>query len=96
MNLQQLWAEREKAGEDYAKALETLRNAFVRLGAVERTLRNGHVGGGEFRSFHFTRNRLEEGLRSLQHMEFAPQILVQPWHDRAVALSDKQIGEFKP
>ena len=95
MNLKQLHAEREKAGEDYAKALETLRDAFVRLGAVERTLRNGNVGGGEFPSFHFTRNRLEEGLRSLQHSQFAPRILVQSWHDRVTEVSDSQIEEFK-
>ncbi len=95
MNLKQLYAEREKAGEEYAQALETLQAAFVRLGAVERTLRNANVGGGEFRSFHFTRNNLEEALRSLQHMQFAPRIVVQPWHDRVTEVSDKQIEEFK-
>jgi hypothetical protein len=96
VNLKQLQAERDKAGAEYASALETLRNAFARLSAVERTLRNAHVGGGEFPSFHFTRFRLEEALRSLQHSEFAPRILVQPWHDAATELSDKQIADFCP
>jgi hypothetical protein len=94
--LKQLRAEREIAGAQYAEALETLRAAFVRLGAVERTLRNGNVGGGEFQSFHFTRNRLEEALRSLQHTQFVPRILVADWHEPITELSDKQIDGFKP
>lgn len=96
MNLKQLRAEREIAGAQYAKTLETLRAAFVRLGAVERTLRNAHVGGGEFQSFQFTRNHLGEALRSLQHTQYAPRILVNDWHDPIVAASDTQIDGFKP
>jgi len=95
MNLQQLRAEREAAGAEYVAALDTLRKAFVRLGAVERSLRNSNVDGGEFPSFHFTRKRLEEGLRSLQHSEFAPRILIQPWHDEVTAVSDQQLQEFE-
>lgn len=46
-------------------------------------------------TFHFMRHNLEEALRALQHLEFAPRILVQEFHDRAVELSDRQIGSFK-
>src|SRR5258705_12993344 len=94
--LKQLRAEREIAGAEYAKALEKLRSAFVRLASVERTLRNGNVGGGEFQSFHFTRNRLEESLRSLQHTQFVPRILVTTWHEPIVVASDAQIAGFTP
>jgi hypothetical protein len=96
VNLKQLRAERESAGAEYAKSIETLRAAFVRLAAVERTMRNGNVGGGEFQSFHFTRHRLEDALRSLQHTQFIPRILVTEWHDPIVVVSDKQIDGFKP
>ena len=96
MNLKQLRAERESAGAEYAKSIETLRAAFVRLASVERTLRNGNVGGGEFQSFHFTRNLLGEALRSLQHTQFLPRILVTDWHEPITELSDEQINGFKP
>jgi hypothetical protein len=96
VNLKQLRAEREIAGAEYAKSIETLRAAFVRLGAVERTLRNANVGGGGFQSFHFTRNRLEEALRSLQHTQYAPRIFVNEWHEPIVTASDVQINGFKP
>jgi hypothetical protein len=94
--LKQLWKERESAGAEYAAALETLRAAFVRLGAVERTLRNGNVGGGEFQSFHFSRHRLEDALRSLQHTQFVPRILITEWRGPIVVVSDEQINGFKP
>lgn len=98
MNLQQLQAEREAAGAAYAKAVETFRNAWARLAAVDRTLANSNVAQGEaIRSWHFaSRNGLEDGLRALQHLDFAPRILVNDWHDRAVELSDQQIEGFKP
>jgi hypothetical protein len=96
VNLKQLFKEREAAGAEYTKAIEALRTAFVRLAAVERTLKNGNVGGGEFQSFHFMRNHLGEALRSFQHTEFAPRLLVTQWHDRVTEVSDKQINEFKP
>src|SRR5258705_11879739 len=94
--LKQLRAEREIAGAEYAKALEKLRAAFVRLASVERTLRNANVGGGEFQSFHFTRHHLGEALRSLQHVQFIPRILVNDWNEPVVELSDVQINGFKP
>jgi hypothetical protein len=96
MNLEQLYAEREIAGAAYAGTLEKLRTAFVRLGAVERTLTNRNVNLGEFQSFHFSRNRLGEALRSFQHTEFAMPILVTQWHDPIVTISDEQIHGFKP
>jgi hypothetical protein len=96
VNLAQLWKERDAAGGEYAKAVENLRAAFVRLGAVERTLRNGNVGGGEFKSFHYTRNHLGEALRSFQHMEYACPLFVNEWHDPIVVVSDAQIHGFKP
>lgn len=97
MNLQQLRAEREAAGAAYAKAVETFREAWACLAAIDRTLSNANVAQGEaIRSWHFaSRNRLEDGLRALQHLDFAPRILVNDWHDRAVELSDQQIEGFK-
>ncbi|MCK1711240.1 MULTISPECIES: hypothetical protein [unclassified Bradyrhizobium] len=95
MNAKQLDDEREAAGAEYVAALETLRKAFVRLNAVERTLQNQNCRAAQLRTFHFTRNRLEEGLRSLQHSEFVPRILIQPWQDEVTAVSDKQIEEFE-
>ena len=95
VSLKQLFKERDTAGAEYGKALEALRSAFVRLAAVERTLKNAHVDGGEFPSFHFSRNRLGESLRSLQHFAYAPRILVNDWHDPIVAASDTQINDFK-
>ncbi|WP_426615746.1 hypothetical protein [Bradyrhizobium sp. McL0616] len=98
MNRQQLRAEREVAGAAYAKAVETFREAWARLAAIDRTLQNQNVAQGEaIRSWHFaSRKLLEDGLRALQHSDFAPRIIVNDWHDRAVELSDKQIGAFKP
>ncbi len=94
--LKQLRAEREIAGAEYANALETLRAAFVRLGAVERTLTNRNINDGEVRSFHPHRLRLEQALQSFQHWDFCPRILVQQWHDPVVELSDAQINGFTP
>lgn len=96
MNLQQLRAEREAAGAAYVDALATFRDAWARLAAIDRTLANSNVAGNEAppRSFHFMRNNLEQALRSFQHYEFAPRIIVNDWHDRAVAISDKQIEGF--
>lgn len=98
MNTRQLRAEREAAGAAYVEALAVFREAWARLAAIDRTLANANVAQGEaIRSWHFaSRNRLEDGLRALQHFEFAPRIIVNDWHDRAVALSDRQIEEFKP
>ncbi len=72
--------------------------SWARLAAIDRTLGNANVAQGEaIRSWHFaSRNRLEDGLRSLQHFEFAPRIIVNDWHDCAVQISDKQIEGFKP
>jgi hypothetical protein len=96
MNLKQLYAEREDAGAEYAKSVEALRAAFVRLAAADRTLTNRNVNLGEVRSFHFTRNHLGEALRSLQHTEFAPRLVVTDWHEPVVEISDAQINGFKP
>lgn len=98
MNRRQLQAEREAAGAAYVEALGAFREAWARLAAVDRTLANANVAQGKaIRSWHFaSRNRLEDGLRALQHSEFAPRIIVNDWHDRAVAISDRQIQEFKP
>lgn len=97
MNTQQLRDERVAAGAAYVEALDAFREAWARLAAVDRTLANANVAQGEaIRSWHFaSRNRLEDGLRALQHFEFAPRILVQDFHDRAVELSDKQIEGFR-
>jgi hypothetical protein len=97
MNTKQLRAERASAGAEYAKAVETFRDAWARLAAIDRTLSNANVAQGEaIRSWHFaSRHSLENGLRALQHSEFLPRILVQHWHDHAVQLSDRQIEEFK-
>lgn len=46
-------------------------------------------------TFHFMRNSMDQALRSFQHHEFAPRILVQDFHDRAVELSDQQIEGFE-
>jgi hypothetical protein len=96
MNLKQLRAEREIAGAEYAEALETLRSAFVRLGAVELTLTNRNVNDGEIRSFHPHRLRLEQALQSFQHWDFQPRILVTDWHEPVVTASDVQINSFTP
>jgi hypothetical protein len=96
VTLGQLKAEREKAGADYAQALETLRAAFVRLAAVERTLTNRNINDGEIRSFHPHRLRLEQALFSFQHWDFCPRLLVTEWHEPIVELSDKQIYGFTP
>src|SRR4051794_25152395 len=98
MNLKQLRQEREAAGAAYADAVAAFRNAWARLAAIDRTLQNGNVAQGEtIRSWHFaSRNRLEDGLRALQHLDFAPRVLVNDWYDRAVELSNKQIEGFKP
>lgn len=97
MNLGELRAERESAGAAYSKAVETFREAWARLAAIDRTLSNANVAQGEaIRSWHFmSRIGLEDGLRALQHLEFAPRLVVNDWHDRAVELSDKQIKGFK-
>lgn len=97
MNLQQLHSERKAAGAAYVEALGAFRDAWARLAAIDRTLQNQNVAQGEaIRSWHFaSRNRLEDGLRGLQHLEFAPRILVNDWHDRAVQISDHQIEGFK-
>jgi len=98
MNRQQLQAERQAAGAAYMEALGAFREAWARLAAIDRTLANANVAQGEAppRSWHFaSRNRLEDGLRALQHLDFAPRIIVNDWHDRAVQISDKQIEEFK-
>lgn len=97
MNWKELQAERDAAGAAYVEALATFREAWARLAAVDRTLTNSNVAANEAppRTFHFMRHNLEQALRSLQHFEFAPRIIVNDWHDRAVELSDKQIEEFK-
>lgn len=96
MNQKQLVAERDAAGAAYVEALSSFRDAWARLAAIDRTLQNQNVAQGEtIRSWHFaSRTRLEDGLRALQHLEFAPRILVIDWHDRAVQISDKQIEGF--
>jgi len=97
MNLKQLKAERAAAGAGYTKALAEFRSAFVRLAAVERTLTNRNVNpDGEIRSFHPHRLRLEQALKSFQHWDFQPRILVTEWHEPIVDLSDKQIYGFTP
>src|SRR4051794_33248773 len=98
MNRKQLIAERDVAGAAYGEALTAFREAWARLAAIDRTLQNQNVAQGEaIRSWHFaSRNRLEDGLRALQHLDFAPRVLVNDWHDRAVELSNKQIEGFKP
>jgi hypothetical protein len=97
VNLKQLKAERAAAGVKYAEALETLRSAFIRLAAVERTLTNRNVNpDGEVRSFHPHRLRLEQALQSFQHWDFQPRLLVTDWHEPIVELSDKQINGFNP
>ncbi|MGY3590124.1 hypothetical protein ACVIGB_010292 [Bradyrhizobium sp. USDA 4341] len=98
MNLRQLRDERQAAGTAYLDALEAFRDAWARLAAIDRTLSNQNVAHGEvICSWHFaSRNRLEDGLRALQHSEFAPRIIVGDWHDRAVSVSDKQIEGFTP
>jgi len=97
VNLKQLHAERAAAGAAYVKALSEFRSAFVRLAAVERTLTNRNVSpDGEIRSFHRSRLRLEEALRSFQHWDFQPRILVTEWHEPIVEISDVQINGFKP
>ncbi|QOZ69191.1 hypothetical protein [Bradyrhizobium arachidis] len=98
MNRQQLRAEREAAGAAYVEAVKAFREAWARLAAIDRTLANSNVAGNDSppRSFHFMRNNLEQALRSFQHSEFAPRILVNEWHDRAVQISDKQIEGFRP
>lgn len=97
MNLRQLEAEREKAGAAYVKALEAFRDAWARLAAIDRTLANGNIASHlQLPGFHFRRFQMEEGLRSFQHHEFLPRILVNDWHDRAAAISDAQIEGFKP
>ena len=98
MNTKQLRAERAAAGAEYAKAVETFREAWACLAAIDRSLSNGNVAQGEvIRSWHFaSRHSLEGGLRALQHSQFFPRILVQDWHDHAVKASDRQIEEFKP
>jgi hypothetical protein len=96
MNSKQLYAERAAAGAAYSKAVEVFRDAWARLAAIDRTLSNSNVAQGEtIRSWHFaSRNRLEDGLRALQHFEFMPRILVSDWHDHAVKISDEQIDGF--
>ncbi|GLR91315.1 hypothetical protein [Bradyrhizobium iriomotense] len=98
MNREQLQVERQAAGQAYAEAAEAFREAWARLAAIDRTQSNSNVAQGEaIRSWHFaSRNKLEDGLRALQHLEFAPRLIVNDWHDRAVAISDKQISEFTP
>ena len=98
VNRAQLITEREKAGAAYGKALASFRDAWARLAAVDRTLANGNVSGMESAppTFHYMRLQLENALRSLQHHEFQPRILVGDWHDRAVKLSDAQIDGFTP
>jgi hypothetical protein len=39
---------------------------------------------------------LEEALRSLQHTQFVPRILVNDWNEPIVVASDAQINGFKP
>lgn len=98
MNRQQLTAERDAAGAAYTAALDSFKEAWARLAAIDRTLQNQNVAQGEaIRSWHFnSRNGLEDALRALQHIEFAPRLIVNDWHDRAVQLSDQQIEGFKP
>jgi hypothetical protein len=96
MNLKQLKAERESAGAEYVKAIETLRSAFVRLAAVERTLTHRNISDGEVRSFHPHRLRLEQALQSFQHWDFIPRIFVNEWHEPVVVLSDEQIAGYRP
>lgn len=98
MNRQQLTAERDAAGAAYVEALNAFREAWARLAAIDRTHSNANVTQGEtIRSWHFkSRNGLEDALRALQHIEFAPRLIVNDWHDRAVQLSDQQIEGFKP
>ncbi|MGY8709533.1 hypothetical protein RAD16_27645 [Bradyrhizobium sp. 18BD] len=97
MNRQQLEAEREAAGAAYVEAVAAFREAWARLAAIDRTLANSNVAGTESppRSFHFMRSNMEQALRSFQHSEFVPRILVHDFHDRAVQISDKQIEEYK-
>jgi hypothetical protein len=96
VNLAQLRAERERAGAAYAEALASLRAAWVRLAAIERTLENQNVAPGSIRTWHHARRQLEEGLRSLQHHQFAARIIASEWHDSAAAMSDAQINGFNP
>jgi len=97
MNRQELQAEREAAGAAYVDALGAFREAWARLAAVDRTLANANIAGNDSppRTFHFMRLRLEDALRSFQHMEFAPRVIVNDWHDRAVKISDEQIEGFR-
>lgn len=96
MNLGQLHDERDAAGAAYVEALNAFRAAFVRLAAIDRTLANQNVGAEQLRTFHFRRMQLEESLRSFQHHEYLPRLLVNDWHDAVTRASDRQIEEFKP
>lgn len=98
MTRKQLQAERQAAGAAYVDALGAFREAWARLAAIDRTLANANVAGNEAppRTFHFMRLDMEQALRSFQHSEFAPRIIVNDWHDRTVQISDQQIEGFKP
>ena len=92
MTLEQLNTERQAAGKAYADALARLQDAWVRLAAIDRTLRNGNVNPHEsIRSWHFRRLELADSVRALQHTEFCPRIDAREWNRAAEALSDLQI-----
>ena len=95
MNLKQLVEERAAAGADYAQQVDALRNAFIRLASVERTISNANVASHmQLPGFHRNRLQLGEALKSIQHCEFASQILIGEWNDPISVASDSQIQEF--
>jgi hypothetical protein len=97
MNRAQLCSERVAAGKAYNEAVATLRKAWTRLAAIDRTLQNRHVAGGEaIRSWHFRRLELNDSLRALQHSEYLPRLIGQEWSTEAEKVSDVQIESFKP
>ncbi len=67
-----------------------------RLAAIDRTLSNSNLIGTDSPppTFSYTRNRLDETLRSFQHSDFLPRVTGAEWNDAAATLSDAQIDRF--
>ena len=94
--IEQLRAKRSKAGSAYAVALENLRNAYVKLAALDRTLANSHIAGETGIGFMSGRVSFVDGITVLRHTAYARSLVGQHWHDEAVRISDAQIEAFQP
>jgi len=97
MNLKQLRDEREAAGKAYAKVMEKLREAWIRLAAIDETLSNRIVNplDPQVNPQGVIHSRFISGDRMLVHGEFYPHRADIEWWKAAKAIADKQIEAFQ-